>query len=106
MPLVAVEIGTNVMRCVARGALRFASLEELLTEPAVTEALQPRRAIALSGLFIDPYGLTCNTEIAQGIEYLHAPGRVYRAYRIAALAHLLHLHLEPRHRPRPTCMGA
>lgn len=65
MPLVAIEIGTNVMRCVARGALRFASLEELLTEPAVTEALQSRRAIALSGLFIDPYGLTCNTEIAQ-----------------------------------------
>jgi len=64
---VAVEIGANVMRRATGGGLRWASLEELLSDGAVAAALQPRLAVALARLFVDPYGPNYRNEIAHGL---------------------------------------
>jgi hypothetical protein len=64
--LVGLEIGANVMRRATRGGLRWASLEELLGDKTIAAALQPRLAVGLSRLFVDPYGPNYRNEVAHG----------------------------------------
>ena len=64
--LVGLEIGANVMRRATRGGLRWASLEELLGDEAIAAAVQPRLAVALSRLYVDPYGPNFRNEVAHG----------------------------------------
>jgi Domain of unknown function (DUF4209) len=54
------------MRRGKHGGLRWASLEEILDEAAVEEALGPGLAATLRRLYLDPFGPNYRNEIAHG----------------------------------------
>jgi hypothetical protein len=64
--LVARKIGSDVARRAPGGGLRWASLDEMLADPGVSRALEPRLATALKWLFVDPYGPNYRNDVAHG----------------------------------------
>jgi hypothetical protein len=63
---VAQAVGVTPMRRGKHGGLRWASLEEILDEAAVEEALGPGLAATLRRLYLDPFGPNYRNEIAHG----------------------------------------
>jgi len=64
--LVARKIGSDVARRAPGGGLRWASLDEMLADPGVSRALEPRLATALKWLFVDPCGPNYRNDVAHG----------------------------------------
>lgn len=64
--LVAKAVGVVPMKKAKQSGLRWASLEDMLDEPAVLEALGAGLAMSLRRLYLDPYGPNYRNELAHG----------------------------------------
>jgi hypothetical protein len=99
--LVAKSVGISPMKTAQRSGLRWASLDDMLADPAVVDALGAGLTMSLRRLFIDPYGPNYRNEVAHGAadpsESQAGPAR------LAALATLsVALRLALRNRGRPS----
>jgi hypothetical protein len=66
--LVAQAVGVTPMKRGRHGGLRWASLEEMLDEPAVDGALGTRLSATLKRLYLDPFGPNYRNEVAHGAD--------------------------------------
>jgi hypothetical protein len=62
----AAEAKAPVSRRATRGGIRWASLEELLDESAVSDALDEGLADGIRRLFVDPFGFNYRNDVAHG----------------------------------------
>ena len=62
----AKAVGVVPMRKAKRSGLRWASLEDMLDEPAVVEALGAGLATSFRRLYLDPFGPNYRNELAHG----------------------------------------
>jgi hypothetical protein len=98
--LVAKSVGVAPLKTAQRSGLRWASLDEMLANAAVVDALGAGLGMSLRRLFIDPYGPNYRNEFAHGAA---DPNESQAASaRLAALATLsvaLRLASFPREQP-------
>jgi Domain of unknown function (DUF4209) len=84
--LVAKSVGIAPMKTAHRSGLRWASLDEMLANAAVVDALGSGLAMSLRRIFIDPYGPNYRNEFAHGAADLSESQAA--TARLAALATL------------------